>query len=110
MWLKSVDNNLKSQPQHFWKYVSNFRKDRSGPIQLNVDGTHLLVEPCAVVDAFAKHFQYVYNNNCSMDFPLLSQSSEFISLDPINDADVCKAIKRIKPSKSVGLDDILPLS
>jgi hypothetical protein len=26
--LKSNDNNLKSQPQHFWKYsyISNFRK------------------------------------------------------------------------------------
>jgi hypothetical protein len=36
----------------------------------------------------------------------LSQSSEFLSLVPISDADVCKAIKRLKPSKSVGLDDI----
>jgi hypothetical protein len=25
-WLKSINNNIKSQPQHFWKYVSNFRK------------------------------------------------------------------------------------
>jgi hypothetical protein len=36
----------------------------------------------------------------------LSQSSEFLSLAPISDADVCKAIKRLKPSKSVELDDI----
>jgi hypothetical protein len=33
-WLKSTDNNLKSQPQHFWKYISNFSKHRSGSIQL----------------------------------------------------------------------------
>jgi hypothetical protein len=39
-----------------------------------------------------------------MDFPPLSKSSEFLSLAPITDADVCKAIKRFKPSKSVGLD------
>jgi hypothetical protein len=39
--LKSIDNNLKSQPQHFWKYVSNFRKHRSHSFQLNVDGMHL---------------------------------------------------------------------
>ncbi|PNF15466.1 hypothetical protein B7P43_G17549 [Cryptotermes secundus] len=31
-----------SQPQHFWKYVSNFRKHRSGSINLEVDGTHLV--------------------------------------------------------------------
>jgi hypothetical protein len=35
----------------------------------------------------------------------LSQYSEFLSLAPISDADVCKAIKKLKPSKSVGLDD-----
>jgi hypothetical protein len=41
-----------------------------------------------------------------MDLPPLSQSSEFVSLAPISDLDVCKAIRRLKPSKSVGLDDI----
>jgi hypothetical protein len=40
-WSKSTDNNLNSQPQHFWKYISDFRKHRSGSIQLNVDNTHL---------------------------------------------------------------------
>jgi hypothetical protein len=25
-WLETIDNNLKAQPQHFWNYVSNFRK------------------------------------------------------------------------------------
>jgi hypothetical protein len=69
-----------------------------------IDDTHL-VEPCAVADAVAKHFQSVYNNNCSMDFSPLSQSSECLSLAPIFDAEVCKSIKRLKPSKSVGLDD-----
>jgi hypothetical protein len=37
-------------------------------------------------------------------FPRLSQCSEFLSLAPISDVDVCKAVKRLKPSKSVGLD------
>jgi hypothetical protein len=41
-----------------------------------------------------------------MDFPPLSQSSELLSLASISDLDVCKAIKRLEPSKSVGLDDI----
>jgi hypothetical protein len=40
-----------------------------------------------------------------MDIPRLSQSSEFLSLVPISDADVCKAIKRLKHSKYVALDD-----
>lgn len=35
-----------------------------------------------------------------------SQSSEFLFLVQISDADVCKASKRLKPSKSVELGDI----
>jgi hypothetical protein len=42
----------------------------------------------------------------SIDFPRLSQCSEFLSLAPVSEADVCKAIKRLTPSKSVGLHDI----
>jgi hypothetical protein len=41
-----------------------------------------------------------------MDFSPLSQSSEFLSFSPISDADACKAIKKLKPSKSIGLDGI----
>jgi hypothetical protein len=74
-------------------------------VQLEVDEAHL-VQPSAVANAFAKHFQSVYNNHCPVDITPLSQSSEFVSLDPISDADVCKAIKRLKPSKSVAFDDI----
>jgi hypothetical protein len=33
------------------------------------------------------------------------QSSELLSLAPISGPDICKAIKKIKPSKSAGLDD-----
>jgi hypothetical protein len=69
-----------------------------------------VVQPNAAADAFAKHFQSVYNSHSSMDFPHLFQSFEFVPIALISDADVCKAIKRLKPSKSVGLDDIPVLS
>jgi hypothetical protein len=87
--------------------LSNFRKHRSGSIQLEVDNTHL-VQPNAVADTFAKHFQSVYtrNNLCSAEFSPLSQSSEFLSMASISDADVCKTIKRLTPSKSARFDDI----
>jgi hypothetical protein len=41
-WLKSVDENLKSQPKQFWKYVASFRKRNSNSIELEVDGKHLI--------------------------------------------------------------------
>jgi hypothetical protein len=81
-WLMSIYNNLKSQPHHFWKYVSNFRKHRSGSVQLQADSAHL-AQHSAVADTFAKHFISVYNNHCPVDIPPISQFSEFLSLDPI---------------------------
>jgi hypothetical protein len=57
-----------------------------------------------IADTFATHYQSIHNNCSSIDFPRLSQCSEFLSVAPVSDADVCKAIKRLKPSKSVGLD------
>jgi hypothetical protein len=85
--------------------VASFRKRNSTSIQLEVDGTHL-AEPYNVADAFAKHFQSVYNTSCTGVFPSLSQSSEFLSLAPISVVDICKALRRLRPSESVGLDDI----
>jgi hypothetical protein len=102
-WLKSIDDNVKSQPKQFWKYVAHYRKRNSTSIQLEVDGTHL-AEPYKVADAFAKHFQSVYNTPCTGVFPSLS--SEFLSLAPISELDICKALRRLKPYNSVGLDDI----
>jgi hypothetical protein len=65
------------------------------------------VEPSAIADAFVKHFKSVYNNNCRVDIFFLSLYSEFSSLAPISDADICKAIERLKLSKFLGLNDIL---
>jgi hypothetical protein len=56
-WLKSIDN-LKSQPQHFWKYISDFRSYKSVSVKPEVDSVHV-VEPSAVADGFTKYF------NCS---------------------------------------------
>jgi hypothetical protein len=87
--------------------MSNFAQINKGHFRKTMMGTYVF-EPTAVADAFANHFRSVYNNFGPMDFPpLFSHSSEFLSLAPVSDTDVCKTIKRIKPSKSVALDDIL---
>jgi hypothetical protein len=78
--------------------------DERKEIQLEVDGKHL-IQPNDVADEYSKHFQSVCNNPCPVVFPSLLSSSEFLTLAPVSDSDVIKAIKRLRPSKSVGLDD-----
>jgi hypothetical protein len=103
--LKSVDENLKSQPKHFWQYVASFRKRNSFSIQLEVDGNNLN-KPNDVADKLSKHFQSVYSSPCPNVLPTLLSSFEFLPLSPVSDSDVIKAIKRLRASKSVGVDDV----
>jgi hypothetical protein len=84
---------------------SGNRKINSTSTLLEVDWKRL-IEPCEVTDEFSKHFQSVYDNPCPVVFPAFSSSFQFLSLAPLSDSDVIKAIKRLRPSKSVGVDDI----
>jgi hypothetical protein len=105
-WLETINANLKTQPKQFWKYVASFRKKSSSSIQLMVDGTHL-TDHSEVANAFANHFQSSFNNPSPGVFSCPSSSSSgSISVPPITDSDIFKALKRLKPSKSVGLDNI----
>jgi hypothetical protein len=80
--------------------VESFRNRSSTAIQCVVDGTHL-VEPYEVADPSANHFQLVYDNPSPGVFPSLSLHSEFLSLSPICDYNIFKALKFLKPFKSV---------
>jgi hypothetical protein len=103
--LKHVNENLKSKPKRFWKYVACFRKATFNSIQLEVDGKHL-VKPNDVAEEFSKHFQSVYNDPCPVIFPILLSSSEFLPMAPVSKFEIIQAIKRLRPSKSVGFDGI----
>jgi hypothetical protein len=64
------------------------------------------IEPADVADEFCKHFQSVYNHPCPVAFPTNLSSSGLLTLAPVSYSDIIKAINRLKPMKSVGLDDI----
>jgi hypothetical protein len=109
-WLSSVDGSLKAKPKKFWNYVSAFSRNKSNLSQISVDGTHL-PEPCQIAEAFARHFKSVYSNTASVFPPIPIISFDASSLhnlpqSPVIDADVRKAIRQLKPSKSFGLDGI----
>jgi hypothetical protein len=59
-----------------------------------------------VAEAFAKHFQLVYNTTTPAGPHSLLLSSDFLHLPPISELDILKAIKRLRPSTSVRPDGI----
>jgi hypothetical protein len=60
-----------------------------------------------IAEAFSKYFKSAYSSFCSGTFSSISQHMEILSLAPISNSDVQNAIKRLRPSKLVRLDDIL---
>jgi hypothetical protein len=40
--MKTVNDDLKSQPTKFWKYTSSFRKDNFYSIQQHVNGAYFV--------------------------------------------------------------------
>jgi hypothetical protein len=82
-WYNSIDD-VKPRPIKFWRYVSSLRNT------------------ILVAEAFAKHFQSVCNTSpVSHHSSLLS--SDFLQMLPVSELDILKAIKRLRPCKSVGL-------
>jgi len=71
IWLlKSVNDNLKSQPNKMWKIFSSPRKRIPPRIQLESVVTFSL--SCGAVDASAKHFKSVENDPCLGTFCIFS--------------------------------------
>jgi hypothetical protein len=70
-------------------------------------GTHLeingilLNKPRYIAEAFAVYFQSVLASA-----PFTNQSTKVLSLAPISNSDIHNAIKRLGPTKSVGLGGI----
>jgi hypothetical protein len=53
--LKSLDDDLKSQPKQIWKHVAPFRKINYASVLLEVGGRRLI----EANDEFSKNFQSV---------------------------------------------------
>jgi hypothetical protein len=66
----------------------------------------VLNKPREVAEAFSKHFQTVYSSSCYGTSSSVNQGAEILHLAPLSSSDIQNAIRRLRPSKSVGLDGI----
>jgi hypothetical protein len=93
---------------HFWKYVSSFRKSENNSNDLEVNGNHLS-QPREVAEACADYFKSVFNKPYLRDSSTASQSSDSLSLAPVSDSSVFKAIKRLRLQNLLELTTYLHL-
>jgi hypothetical protein len=57
-WLKTVDDNLRTQPKHFWKRISKFKRNEQSVTQTEV-GDKSITEPQFMAEAFADHIRSI---------------------------------------------------
>jgi hypothetical protein len=53
--LKTIDNNFSTQPKHFWKYISKFKRNDQPVTQIEI-GNNIIAEPQFIADAYADQF------------------------------------------------------
>ena len=85
--------------------MPSLRKNDKIPTEPVTDGNRLTHSRQAA-EAFPVYFKSVFNNHGMRDFSTDFRSSDSLSAASVCDSDVFKAIRRLRPSKSVGLDDI----
>jgi hypothetical protein len=106
-WLTYIDENLKTQPKHFWKYISKFKKNDHAVTQLDL-GTKIITEPQSIAEAFADHFSSAFDTSCRPKAPYYFEHtcSDLLNVPDICDSDVKCAISHLLSTKSVGPDEI----
>jgi hypothetical protein len=110
-WLKTIDDNLRIQPKHFWKYISKFKRNDQAITQIEV-GDQIITEPQSIAETFANHFRSIfYDSQCGNPCSISPNSSDFTSSDVLNIphislTDVTRAISRLRSAKCVGTDEI----
>jgi hypothetical protein len=111
----SITPNTKSERMYWWidrwksgiatkqfsRYVSQLRKT----------STHLITPwnkwNSWYAQAFSKHFKSVYSNSWPKTFAFVNQSMEVLSLAPLFQSRKLHWFKRLRATKSVGLDGVL---
>jgi hypothetical protein len=106
-WLKTIDNNFRTQPKHIWIYISKFKRNDKSVTQIET-GNKIITEPQLIADASADQFSSIFKSSSSAHVPKNSDciSSDFLNIPSISDSDVERAISRLRSMKCVGPNEI----
>jgi hypothetical protein len=106
-WLKTIDNGLRTQPKHFWKYISKFKRNDQSVTKIQI-GNKNITQPQLIADVFAVHFSPIFNSSSSVRVPNNSDciSSHVLNISYISNSDVERNISRLRSTKCVGPDEL----
>jgi hypothetical protein len=99
-----LENDIKKK-NYFYRRYKKYKTGCADSIHLDMDDV-VLNKPRDIAEAFSKHFHSIYSSSCYGTSPSVNQGAENLRLAPVFNSDVQNAIERLRPSKSVGIDEI----
>jgi hypothetical protein len=89
-WLKSVEDSLRTHPEHYWKYVFSFKRKDNSCIQIKID-KKFITDSKHVADAFANYFKSIFNLNlASGNFTSLWKQTAVVPLFKKGDSTIVR--------------------
>ena len=104
----SHEENIKLNPARFWQYIKTKRAENSKSDE-KIFKDQRLCDPQCIAEAFAEHFSSVYASEAGhikhIETDITNkQGMQVFKLQGISEADVDRAIKKLKNKRSFGPD------
>lgn len=104
---KSLEFNINNDPSSFWGFINGKRKQIGLPREMRL-GCDTFGDPVGIARAFAQYFASVYEE-CDVDqIRLQNDCWGNFMFSKIEEGDVINSIKKLKPKKCTGTDNIPP--
>ena len=106
-YICDLENNIKANPNKFWTHISRLKKQGGIPSQMSYNNK-VLCNPADIVNAFATHFSSGYTDckATNLNEFVCESYNDLIQFNTISEADVFKALKKIKCNLTSGHDNI----
>lgn len=104
-YIEGVEENIQTDSQNFWKYISNRRGQSAVPKNMTYQRMDLNT-PESIANAFADFFSQTYNPSRLLQISTIDSPAELLHITGFEEHDILKAIKKIKPKRTAGPDQI----
>lgn len=110
IFVKSVQNNIKINPNELWNYVNAKKKATRIPGNMTFNDEPIL-HPQDIVNSFATYFKSMFlenDNNCDSpsDNDHVSSGNNVLHTFDVSVCELRRAVRKIKPNFTMGVDNI----
>lgn len=109
-YINNIENNIDKNPVDFWKYIKTIKNNAGQSSASMIYEGAQISENDKIAESFAKYFKSVYTDNeATYDVGFDTNTNvNVLDIQSITEKDILEAIKKLKPKKSVGPDNIPP--